>query len=437
MGRFPFLFSRENGWGQEVTPMNLHDMIYEQAKEAKEASRRLGVLPSPVKNKALEAMACALEERASVILEANAEDLEAARKKGTKRSFLDRLMLDENRIHAMADGLRQTAALPDPIGEGEWETVRPNGIEIRRVKVPIGVIGIVYEARPNVTADAAALCLKSGNAVLLRGGSEALRSNRVISSLLAKAAYEAGIPEGALQFIDSDDREAVGEMMRLKGLLDVIIPRGGAGLIQRIVKESQVPVIETGAGICHTFVDEGADLDMALKIAVNAKTSRPSVCNAMETLLVHEKEAEAFLPKLAEAMREKKVELRGCERTCKIITDAEKATEEDWATEYDDLILSIRIVKDIDEAIAHINRYNTGHSESIVTRDLQRAHRFQQEIDAAAVYVNASTRFTDGFEFGFGAEIGISTQKLHARGPMGLNELTSTKYLIYGEGQIR
>jgi glutamate-5-semialdehyde dehydrogenase len=279
--------------------------------------------------------------------------------------------------------------------------------------------------------------MKSGNAVLLRGGSEALRSNRVISSLLAKAAYDAGIPEGALQFIDSDDREAVGEMMKLKGLLDVIIPRGGAGLIQRIVRESQVPVIETGAGICHTYVDEGADLDMAVRIAVNAKTSRPSVCNAMETLLVHEKEAKEFLPKVAAELRERKVELRGCERTRGVLSDIEAATEDDWSTEYDDLILSIRVVRDMDEAIEHINRYNTGHSETIVTRDIQRAHRFQREVDAAAVYVNASTRFTDGFEFGFGAEIGISTQKLHARGPMGLNELTSTKYLIYGEGQVR
>jgi len=382
-------------------------------------------------------MACALEDGAALILEANAADLEAARAKKIKKSFLDRLMLDEGRIHSMAEGLRQTAALPDPVGEGEWETVRPNGIEIRRVKVPIGVIGIVYEARPNVTADAAALCMKSGNAVLLRGGSEALRSNRVISSLLAKAAYDAGIPEGALQFIDSDDREAVGEMMKLKGLLDVIIPRGGAGLIQRIVRESQVPVIETGAGICHTYVDEGADLDMAVRIAVNAKTSRPSVCNAMETLLVHEKEAKEFLPKVAAELRERKVELRGCERTRGVLSDIEAATEDDWSTEYDDLILSIRVVRDIDEAIEHINRYNTGHSETIVTRDIQRAHRFQREVDAAAVYVNASTRFTDGFEFGFGAEIGISTQKLHARGPMGLNELTSTKYLIYGEGQVR
>jgi len=417
--------------------MDLHDTIVKQAETAKSASRRLAVLPSPIKNKALEAMACALEDGAALILEANAADLEAARAKKIKKSFLDRLMLDEGRIHSMAEGLRQTAALPDPVGEGEWETVRPNGIEIRRVKVPIGVIGIVYEARPNVTADAAALCMKSGNAVLLRGGSEALRSNRVISSLLAKAAYDAGIPEGALQFIDSDDREAVGEMMKLKGLLDVIIPRGGAGLIQRIVRESQVPVIETGAGICHTYVDEGADLDMAVRIAVNAKTSRPSVCNAMETLLVHEKEAREFLPRVAAELRERKVELRGCERTRGVLSDIEAATEDDWSTEYDDLILSIRVVRDIDEAIEHINRYNTGHSETIVTRDIQRAHRFQREVDAAAVYVNASTRFTDGFEFGFGAEIGISTQKLHARGPMGLNELTSTKYLIYGEGQVR
>ncbi|MBQ8699640.1 MAG: glutamate-5-semialdehyde dehydrogenase, partial [Schwartzia sp.] len=310
-------------------------------------------------------------------------------------------------------------------------------LEIRRVKVPIGVIGIIYEARPNVTADAAALCLKSGNAVILRGGSEALRSNRVISKILAEAAENAGIPKGALQFIDSTSRDAVGVMMNCTGLLDVIIPRGGAGLIRRVVKESAVPVIETGAGICHTYVDAGADLDMALSIAVNAKTSRPAVCNAMETLLVHEGVAKEFLPKLAAAMREKDVELRGDRTARTIVPDMAEASEEDWATEYDDLILSVKVVKNLEEAISHINCYNTGHSETIVTSDLSRAHRFQREVDAAAVYVNASTRFTDGFEFGFGAEIGISTQKLHARGPMGLNELTSTKYLIFGEGQIR
>ncbi len=417
--------------------MNIEEIVREQARAAKKAARRLAVNPSSVKDAALRAMADALEKNTAAILAANGEDMAAAREKGTPRAMLDRLMLDEKRIRGMADGLRQTAMLPDPIGEGEMETIRPNGLEIRRVKVPIGVIGIIYEARPNVTADAAALCLKSGNAVLLRGGSEALKSNRAISSILSDAAERAGVPKGALQFIDSPSRDAVSVMMNLTGLLDVIIPRGGAGLIRRVVTESAVPVIETGAGICHTYVDRGADLEMARRIAVNAKTSRPAVCNAMETLLVHEDEARAFLPQLAAAMREKDVELRGDEATRAIVPDMEKATDEDWETEYDDLILSIKIVKDLDEAIAHINRYNTGHSETIVTNDLNHAHRFQREVDAAAVYVNASTRFTDGFEFGFGAEIGISTQKLHARGPMGLNELTSTKYLIFGEGQIR
>ena len=417
--------------------MNIEEIVREQARAAKKAARRLAVNPSSVKDAALRAMADALEKNTAAILAANGEDMAAAREKGTPRAMLDRLMLDEKRICGMADGLRQTAMLPDPIGEGEMETIRPNGLEIRRVKVPIGVIGIIYEARPNVTADAAALCLKSGNAVLLRGGSEALKSNRAISSILSDAAERSGVPKGALQFIDSPSRDAVSVMMNLTGLLDVIIPRGGAGLIRRVVTESAVPVIATGAGICHTYVDRGADLEMARRIAVNAKTSRPAVCNAMETLLVHEDEARAFLPQLAAAMRENDVELRGDEATRAIVPDMEKATDEDWETEYDDLILSIKIVKDLDEAIAHINRYNTGHSETIVTNDLNHAHRFQREVDAAAVYVNASTRFTDGFEFGFGAEIGISTQKLHARGPMGLNELTSTKYLIFGEGQIR
>ena len=416
---------------------NIEEIVRGQAKAAKEASRRLAVTASPVKDVALRGMAEALEKNAAEILAANGADMKAAEEKGTPRAMLDRLMLDEKRIRGMADGLRQTAALPDPIGEGEMETIRPNGLEIRRVKVPIGVIGIIYEARPNVTADAAALCLKSGNAVLLRGGSEALQSNRAISGVLAEAAEKAGVPKGAIQFIDSPSRDAVGVMMNLTGFLDVIIPRGGAGLIRRVVTESAVPVIETGAGICHTFVDEGADLDMALRIALNAKTSRPAVCNAMETLLVHESVAKEFLPKMAAAMRDKNVELRGDAATRAVVSDMAAATEEDWATEYDDLILSVKVVKDVGEAIAHINRYNTGHSETIVTNNLEHAHRFQREVDAAAVYVNASTRFTDGFEFGFGAEIGISTQKLHARGPMGLNELTSTKYLIFGEGQIR
>lgn len=417
--------------------MDIQAEVRKKAEAAKAASYKLGTLSTKVKNEALLAMAHALEQRSSMILAANAQDLEEARQKGVKRSYLDRLMLDENRIADMAEGLRQTAALPDPIGQGDYSCVRPNGLSIRRVRVPLGVVGIIYEARPNVTADALALCLKSGNAVLLRGGSEAIRSNIAISSLLAEEAYKHGIPEGAIQFIDFTDREAVGVMTHLTGLLDVIIPRGGAGLIKRVVEDSSVPVIETGTGVCHTYVDESADLQMALDIAINAKTSRPSVCNAMETLLVHKNVAEKFLPMLYEAMTVKKVELRGCDKARAICPEMQTAEEADWSTEYGDLILSVKVVDDVAAAIAHINRYNTGHSETIVTRDLVNAARFQKEVDAAAVYVNASTRFTDGFEFGFGAEIGISTQKLHARGPMGLMELTSSKYLIMGEGQIR
>jgi glutamate-5-semialdehyde dehydrogenase len=417
--------------------MDLDELMQKKAAAAKAAAYEMALVSTVVKNQALQAMADALEKRKELILTANAQDLEDARQKGVKRSYLDRLLLDDARITQMAEGLRQIAALPDPIGEGNYSTIRPNGLEIRRVRVPLGVIGIVYEARPNVTADAAALCLKSGNSVLLRGGSEAIRSNQAIWSLLAEAAYHNGIPEGSIQFVETTERQAVDIMMHLNQYLDVIIPRGGAGLIRRIVESSVVPVIETGSGICHMFVDASADQDMALKIAINAKTSRPSVCNAMETLLVHAAIAAEFLPRLQAAMEEKHVELRGCERARQICPTMAAATAEDWATEYGELILSVRVVDGLDEAIAHINRYNTGHSETIVTENLVNAHHFQRAVDAAAVYVNASTRFTDGFEFGFGAEIGISTQKLHARGPMGLNELTSTKYLIYGEGQIR
>lgn len=417
--------------------MDLDELMQKKAAVAKAAAYEMALVSTVVKNQALQAMADALEKRKELILTANAQDLEDARQKGVKRSYLDRLLLDDARITQMAEGLRQIAALPDPIGEGNYSTIRPNGLEIRRVRVPLGVIGIVYEARPNVTADAAALCLKSGNSVLLRGGSEAIRSNQAIWSLLAEAAYHNGIPEGSIQFVETTERQAVDIMMHLNQYLDVIIPRGGAGLIRRIVESSVVPVIETGSGICHMFVDASADQDMALKIAINAKTSRPSVCNAMETLLVHAAIAAEFLPRLQAAMEEKHVELRGCERARQICPTMAAATAEDWATEYGELILSVRVVDGLDEAIAHINRYNTGHSETIVTENLVNAHHFQRAVDAAAVYVNASTRFTDGFEFGFGAEIGISTQKLHARGPMGLNELTSTKYLIYGEGQIR
>ena len=411
--------------------------IRRQAEEAKAASYTLAALQTNVRNTALDAMAEALTMHADTILCENAADVEEAQKAGIRASYLDRLRLDESRIAAMAEGLRLTAALPDPLGREDYSVRRPNGLEIRRMRVPLGVVGMIYEARPNVTADAVGLCLKSGNAVLLRGGSDALRSNCAIANVLARAAYGAGIPTGAIQLLAMKDRAAVDVMTHLSGLLDVIIPRGGAGLIRRIVENSTVPVIETGAGVCHIYVDRAAEVGMALRIVENAKVSRPSVCNAVETLLVHEEIAADFLPQMAETLRADGVELRGCTKTCAILSDIGTATEEDWSTEYGDLILSIRVVQDMDAAISHINHYNTGHSETIVTNDIRTAHDFQQRVDASTVYVNASTRFTDGFEFGFGAEIGISTQKLHVRGPMGLDALTSTKYLVYGEGQIR
>ena len=411
--------------------------IHAQAEAAKAASYRLAVLRTDERNAALSAMADALISHTDEILRENEADVEEASHTGTRASYLDRLRLDEERVAGMAEGLRLTAALPDPLGGEDYSVRRPNGLEIRRMRVPLGVVGMIYEARPNVTSDAIGLCLKSGNAVLLRGGSDALRSNRIIADVLSRAAYSAGIPTGAIQLLAMKERVAVDVMTHLTGLLDVIIPRGGAGLIRRIVESSTVPVIETGAGVCHIYVDRAADTAMALRIVENAKVSRPSVCNAAETLLVHESIAAEFLPQMATLLCADGVELRGCANTCRILPNIAAATEEDWSTEYGDLILSIRIVEDLDAAVAHINRYNTGHSETIVTNDIRTAHDFQQRVDASTVYVNASTRFTDGFEFGFGAEIGISTQKLHVRGPMGLDALTSTKYLVYGEGQIR
>lgn len=420
--------------------MTLQEKIFQQASEAKQASKKLAQLKTSVKNAALIAMANALENETNQekILQANQQDITDAKQNKIKSAFLDRLLLTKARLLDMAAGLKQVAQLADPVGSGNFRTVRPNGLEISCMKVPLGVIGIVYEARPNVTADAMALCLKSGNAVILRGGKEAIHSNRMICEILSNAAYANGIPFGAIQLIDSIDREGVNILMKARNLIDVLIPRGGSGLIQKMVRESDVPVIETGAGICHTFVDETADLQKAEEIILNAKTSRPSVCNAMETLLIHEKIAEKFLPKIAESLAKKSVELRGCEICCKLCPEKFlPATEEDWATEYDDLILSVKIVKNLDEAIAHINRYNTQHSDAIVTNGYEQAQKFLHEVDSACVYVNASTRFSDGFEFGFGAEIGISTQKLHARGPMGLDALTTTKYFIQGNGQIR
>lgn len=417
--------------------METYELVKSKALAAKQAAAKLAVTGTAVKNKALLAMAQALLDSREEILAANGRDMAAARAKGMRSSMLDRLQLTDARIEGMADGLRQVAALPDPVGDVVDGKTLPNGLQITKVRVPLGVIGIIYEARPNVTADAAGLCLKSGNAVILKGGSEAMESNKTVASVLAQAAEAAGLPEGAIQFIDTSDRQAVGDLIHLNGLVDVVIPRGGAGLIKTVVMNATVPVIETGAGVCHTYVDASADVDMAVRIAFNAKVQRPSVCNAMETLLVHRDIAERFLPAMLAKYAEAKVEIRGDEDVQAFDKFVVPASEEDWATEYGDLRLSVKIVASIEEAMEHIACYGTGHSECIVTNDYAKAQLFQKTVDAAAVYVNASTRFTDGNEFGFGAEIGISTQKLHARGPMALSELTSTKYLVCGSGQVR
>ena len=415
----------------------MKDHVTNQARRAKEASRILACTPIETRDAALLAMADALEAHQDEILEVNAKEVAAAREKATRLNMIDRLILTPKRIADMAEGIRQVVKLEDPLKKIDFDITRPNGLKIRRVRVPFGVVGIVYEARPNVTADAIALCMKSGNACLLRGGSEAIRTNKKIVDVLKSATVEYGIPASTIEFISMLDRDVVVLMCRLRGLVDVIIPRGSAGLIARVIEHSTVPVIETGAGVCHTFVDKAADFDTAIKVCVNAKISRPSVCNAMETLLIHRDIAEDFLPKISQAMIDAKVELRGDEACRKIFPDMKAATDEDWTTEYNDLILSVKIVDDVDAAIAHINRYSTAHSDAIITRDAAAAEKFQQMVDSAAVYVNASTRFTDGFEFGFGAEIGISTQKMHARGPMGLEALTTMKYLIEGDGHIR
>ena len=404
---------------------------------AKNASYKLSVTDTEIKDKALLAIADALEANCERILTANQADLDNAEKNGMTKAMLDRLRLTKERISSMAEGVRQVAALPDPIGEiiDEWE--RPNGLKIAKKRVPMGVIAIIYEARPNVTVDAGALCLKTSNAVVLRGGSEAIRSNVEIMKIMQEAAYANGICEGSLNIIEDTSRETATGLMQLNGYIDMLIPRGGQGLIRAVVQNATVPVVETAAGNCHIYVDEKCDFDMAEKIILNAKVSRPSVCNACETLLIHEKIAKDFLPVIAKALKEHNVEIRACEKCIELLPELGKATEDDWYKEYNDYIIAVRIVKDLDEAIAHINKYNTGHSDAIITDDAAHAEKFLNEIDSAAVYVNASTRFTDGFEFGFGAEIGISTQKMHARGPMGLNELTSVKYVIHGNGQIR
>lgn len=417
--------------------MATYELVKAKAQAAKQAAAKLAVTSTAVKNAALLAMAAALEAQQSEILAANERDMTAAAAKGMKSSMLDRLKLTAERISGMADGLRQVAGLADPVGNVIDGKTLPNGLHITKIRVPLGVIGIIYEARPNVTADAAGLCLKSGNAVILKGGSEAMESNKTVAAILAQAAEGAGIPAGSIQFIDTGDRQAVQDLIHMNGLVDVVIPRGGAGLIQAVVRNASVPVIETGAGVCHTYVDKDADVEMAMKIAFNAKVQRPSVCNAMETLLVHKDIADKFLPMMLMMYNSSAVEIRGDEAVQEYSGQVHPVTEEDWSTEYGDLRLSVKIVDSIEEAMAHIAKYGTGHSECIVTNNYQAAQLFQYTVDAAAVYVNASTRFTDGNEFGFGAEIGISTQKLHARGPMALPELTSTKYLINGNGQVR
>ena len=390
------------------------------------------------KNQALEAIANALRTQSERILAANRVDLENGRQNGLSQALLDRLMLNEARINGIAQGVLEVAAFPDPIGTVISGGIRPNGMKITKVRVPLGVIGIIFEARPNVTADAAVLCLKSGNAVILRGGKEAINSNKCIADIMREAVASVGLDENCIQLIEDTSRASSTELMGLTDYLDVLIPRGGKGLIRAVVENARVPVIETGAGNCHTYVDEFADIDMAANIIFNAKTSRPSVCNAIETILVHSAVAEKALPAIKARLDEKNVELRGCERTRKILGDCVvPATESDWETEYGDYILAVKVVDSFDEAAAHISKYSSGHSECIITESYKNAQRFTQVIDCAAVYVNASTRFTDGGVFGLGAEIGISTQKLHARGPMGLNELTSMKFIIEGDGQIR
>ena len=411
--------------------------LQEKGKLAKEASYQLAILTTEEKNCGLYAMADGLEAAMKDVLEANAKDMEHAKEKGLPQSFLDRLLLTEQRVKDMAEGLRAVAELQDPVGHVEEMWLNKDNLQIGKVAVPLGVIGMIYEARPNVTADASALCLKSGNAVILRGSGDAIQSNIVIANVLSKAAEQAGIPKGAIQLIEDTSRETVNEMMKLNEYLDVLIPRGGAGLIQSVVKNATVPVIETGVGNCHIYVDESADLEKAVDIIENGKVQRPGVCNATESLLVHRNVAEKLLPMVAGRLSKAGVEIRGCAQTKKYISDCVPATEEDYATEFHDLILSVKVVETMDEAIAHIRKFGTKHSEVIITNDYTNARKFQQTVDAAVVYVNASSRFSDGFQFGFGAEIGISTQKLHARGPMGLKELTSYKYIVNGNGQIR
>jgi len=417
--------------------MDITAQIRELASRAKQASRTLATASSDAKNAALAAMATALEANAAELRAANARDLADGEKAGLSAALLDRLRLTDKRISAMADGLRQVAALPDPVGAVIAGWRRPNGLLITKVRVPLGVVVIIYESRPNVTADAAGLCVKAGNAVVLRGGKEALRSNVAIWRLLQRGLAQAGLPAEAIGMVETTDRAAIDVLIKANDLVDVVIPRGGEGLIRRVTEGATVPVIKHYKGVCHIYVDAAADLAMAEEVCFNAKCQRPGVCNAMETLLVHEAVAADFLPRMARRFAEAGVELRGCERTRQVVESVAPATEDDWYAEYLDLILAVRVVGSTDEAIDHISRYGSAHSDAIITTDIRQAEKFAREVDSAAVYVNASTRFTDGYEFGMGAEIGISTDKLHARGPMGLEELTTYKFVVYGDGQLR
>jgi len=411
--------------------------VSDKAEKAKSASRQLANISTEIKNNALFKMAAGLEKHAAMLISENRKDLTEADKKKLSKAMIDRLALNHDRIKAMSDGLREVAALPDPVGEVLRMWRRPNGMEVGRMRVPIGLIGIIYESRPNVTADSAALCLKSGNGVLLRGGSEAVHSNTAIVDILSKSGAEAGIPAGAVSFIENPDRACVMEMLKLNRFIDLIIPRGGEGLIRMVSENSTIPVIKHDKGICHVYVDREADLAMAEEICFNAKVQRPGTCNAMETMLVHKDVAPVFLPAVIGRLKKAGVEVRGCAKTKAVVPDIKDATDKDWDTEYNDLILNVRTVESMEEAMEHIAVHGSQHSEAIVTNDYQDARRFQREVDASAVFVNASTRLNDGFEFGLGAEIGISTTRIHARGPMGLEELTSTKFIVFGNGQIR
>jgi glutamate-5-semialdehyde dehydrogenase len=417
--------------------MMLQDEIKQLAKEAREASRTLAQVSTTAKNDLLKGMADALVAATTALCAENAKDLQAGKEKGLSDAMIDRLRLDEARILGMADGLREVAELPDPVGEitGMWR--RPNGIQVGRMRIPLGVIGIIYESRPNVTADAAGLCLKSGNAVVLRGGSEAIHSNRAIAGVLKGVLAAKGLPSGALQLVGTTDRGAVTELLKQEEYIDLIIPRGGEGLIRFVSENSRIPVIKHYKGVCHTFVDANADLDMAEKICVNAKVQRPGVCNAMETLLIHKDAAQAFVPRIARALGGLGVELRGCPETCRLAPDATPAQDEDWGAEYLDLILAVKVVNSLDAAIEHIQKYSSLHTEVIVTRDYANSQRFLREVNSSVVMVNASSRFSDGNQFGLGAEIGISTTKLHSFGPMGLEDLTTRKFIVFGEGQVR